>query len=387
MIAASILFALGCFGLLTSTVFAGLVLAGARHHLRSRVALPTDFTPTLSLLKPLHGAEPELEDNLATFFQQDYPNYEILFCARTDDDEGLTIARRVAARFPHIPARFLCAGELRFINAKAQSMEVMARAALHSILVVSDSDVRVTPGYARAVAAPFLDPSIGAMTCLYRGVAAEGGIWARLEAVGMSVEMTGGVLVANMLEGMRFVLGPTMAFRAETLRQMGGFAVTADYCADDFILGNEAFRLGWKVALSHHAIDHIVLHSSFIASLQHQARWMKSTRFSRPKGHFGTSLTFSMPFALLAAASALVLHLPVVAAALFAWGLFTRLAIAWAAGRKVVGETNLVALFILYPLRDLVGFGFWAASYLSRNILWRGQVFRLLPGGRMQPLR
>ena len=384
MITISILFALGCFGLVTSTVFAGLVLAAARHHLRSRQPLPAEFTPPLSLLKPLHGAEPGLEANLTTFFQQDYPNYEILFCARSEEDEGLAIARRVAARFPHISARFFSAGEPRYINAKAQSMEVMANAAHCSILVVSDSDVRVTPDYARAVAAPFADPSVGAMTCLYRGVAAEGGLWASLEAVGMSVEMTAGVLVANKLEGMRFVLGPTMAFRAEALRQIGGFAVTADYCADDFVLGNETFRHGWKVALSHHSIDHIVLHSSLVASLQHQVRWMKSTRFSRPKGHFGTALTFSMPFALLAAASALVLHLPLTAAVLFLWGVFTRIAIALAAGRAVVGESNLVSLCILYPLRDLMGFGFWAASYLSRNVLWRGRVFRLLPGGRMQ---
>jgi ceramide glucosyltransferase len=387
LITFSILLALGCFGLFTSTVFAGLVLVATRHHLRSRQQQPAEFTPALSLLKPLHGAEPGLDANLATFFEQDYPDYEILFCARSEEDEGLAIARQVAARYPHIPTRFFSTGEPRYINAKAQSMEVMADAARSSILVVSDSDVRVTPGYARAVAAPFVDPSVGAMTCLYRGVAAEGGLWASLEAVGMSVEMTAGVLVANKMEGMRFVLGPTMAFRAETLRQIGGFVVTSDYCADDFVLGNEAFRHGWKVALSHHSIDHIVLHSSFVASLQHQARWMRSTRFSRPKGHFGTALTFSMPFALLAAASALALHQPRVAATLFFWGVFTRIAIALAAGRSVVVEKNLASLCILYPLRDLMGFGFWAASYLSRNVLWRGRVYRLMSGGRMQLLR
>ncbi len=152
------------------------------------------------------------------------------------------------------------------------------------------------------------------MCCLYRGVAAEGGLWARLEAVGMSVEMSSGVLAARAMEGMQFTLGPTMAFRRETIRRMGGFRVTADYCADDFVLGNETCKLGQTVILSHHAIDHMVLHSNFVGSLKHQVRWMKSTRFSRPKGHFGTALTFSLPFGLLALAGAAWLGHP-------CWGL------------------------------------------------------------------
>ena len=186
-------------------------------------------------------------------------------------------------------------------------MELMETEAAYDILVISDSDVRVTPDYLRAVALPFADAGVGAITCPYRGVAAEGGLWARLEAVGMTVEMTAGVLVARMMEGMQFTLGPTMAFRRETIRSMGGFRVTADYCADDFVLGNETFKLGQTVVLSHHAIDHMVINASLVQSLKHQVRWMKSTRFSRPKGHFGTALTFSMPFGLLGLAAGIAL--------------------------------------------------------------------------------
>ena len=156
----------------------------------------------------------------------------------------LTIARRVAARYPNIPASFFSTGEPPYINAKVASMELMEKSAAYDILVISDSDVRVTPDYLRAVALPFADARVGGMCCLYRGIAAGGGLWARLEAVGMSVEMTAGVLVARMMEGMQFALGPTMAFRRETIRRMGGFKVTADYCADDFVLGNETYKLG-----------------------------------------------------------------------------------------------------------------------------------------------
>ena len=290
----------------------------------------------------MHGAEPDLEAHLASFFEQDYPEYEILFCARQPNDAGLEIARRVAARYPQIPAKFFSTGEPPYINAKVASMELMEKSAAHEILVISDSDVRVTPDYLRAVALPFADEKVGGMCCPYRGVAAGGGLWARLEAVGMSVEMTAGVLVARMMEGMQFVLGPTMAFRREAIRRMGGFKVTADYCADDFVLGNETFKLGQTVVLSHHAIDHIVINSSLMASMKHQVRWMKSTRFSRPKGHFGTALTFSMPFGLLGLAAACCWGIRGWGVALLAWAVATRLALVDCRGPHGGARSELV---------------------------------------------
>ncbi len=387
-----IVLGLACFGLITSTVFAGMALAAVPGYLRERRTLSSRaaaeaFTPPVSVLKPVHGAEPGLEANLETFFEQDYPRYEILFCARFCDDPGLVTARRVAARYPQVPVKFLTTGEPKYINAKAASMELMEAEAAHEILVISDSDVRVSKDYLLSVALPFADDRVGAMCCLYRGVAAAGGLWARLEAVGMSVEMTAGVLVARTLEGMQFVLGPTMAFRREAIRRMGGFRVTADYCADDFVLGNETFKLGQKVVLSHHTIDHVVLNSDFVASLKHQVRWMKSTRFSRPKGHFGSALTFSVPFGAAGWAAAAWLGHPWFGLALLGWSLATRWALAIGVGRMVVGDASWFGLLVLYPLRDLMGFGFWAASYWGRRVLWRGHVYELLPGGKMRPAR
>lgn len=386
------LLALAVFGLITSSVFAGMALAAVPRYLRERreafhaLEQQPGFTPPLTLLKPLHGEEPGLEAHLATFFEQDYPGYEILFCARSAEDAGLAAAGRVAARYPEVPVQFLSTGEPRYINAKVASMELMEQHAAHDILVISDSDVRVTPDYLLSVALPFSDPSVGGLTCPYRGVAAEGGLWARLEAVGMSVEMTAGCLVARSLEGMQFALGPTMAFRRETIQRMGGFRVTADYCSDDFILGNETHKLGQRVVLSHHAIDHIVINSSFRQSMVHQVRWMKSTRFSRPKGHFGTALTFSMPFGVLALATAAATHHLALGIGLFAWGLATRLALSIAVGNWVVGDHNWLNLLVLYPIRDLMGFFFWAASYTSSRIWWRGRRFQLLAGGKMRPV-
>lgn len=200
----------------------------------------------------------------------------------------------------------------------------------------------------------------------------------------MSVEMTAGVLAARMMEGMQFVLGPTMVFRRATVRKIGGFKVTADYCADDFVLGNETYKLGEKVVLSHHAIDHMVINSDFVDSMKHQVRWMKSTRFSRPVGHLGTALTFSVPYGILALAAAAALGHPYWGIALFAWSIVTRLVLSLAVGRAVVGDQRWFASLVLYPIRDLMGFCFWVASYWGKKVLWRGRVFELLPGGKMR---
>jgi ceramide glucosyltransferase len=385
------LLAIAVFGLITSSVFTGMVLAAVPQYLRERrvafAALDREprFAPPLSLLKPLHGAEPRLAAHLATFFEQDYPAYEVVFCARSPKDAGLEIARNVAARYPGVPVQLLFTGGIPdYINAKVASLELMEAAARHDIFVISDSDVRVTPDYLRSVALPFANPKVGGITCVYRGVAAEGGLWARLEAVGMSVEMTAGVLAARSLEGMQFALGPTMAFRRETIRRMGGFKVTADYCSDDFILGNETFKLGETVILSHHAIDHMVINSSFWQSMLHQARWMKSTRFSRPKGHFGTALTFSMPFGLLGFVAAMALHHTGLAIGLLVCAILSRLLLSVVVGNWVVRDSSWFNLLVLYPIRDLMGFLFWAASYTSSKIHWRGRKFQLLPGGRMR---
>jgi ceramide glucosyltransferase len=385
-----ILLSIGIFGLLTSPITAALAVAGLIHFLRApaaaaRSAAGTQQAHPVSLLKPLDGTEPSLEAHLASFFEQDYPQFEILFCARSASDEGLAAARRVAARHPQVPARFLSTGDQTYINAKVSSLELMHAAAQHDIFIISDSDVRVTRNYIREVAAPFADENVGAVTCLYRGVA-DHGLWAKLEASGMSVEMTAGVLTANLLEGMRFALGPTMAVRRACVDAMGGFGVLGPYCSDDFLLGEKVAARNKLVVLSRHVIDHIILNLSFAASLRHQTRWMKSTRFSRPLGHLGTALTFSLPFGILACLAALVMHRPLLAFALLAYSIVNRMILAALVGALAVQERHLLRTVLLYPLRDLIGFCCWAASYAGGTILWRGRRYRLTRGGLMHPV-
>ncbi len=388
----TLLLILGIFGLLTSSVFAGMVAVGVLRFLRERrrsemarhdVLAPV-FAPPVSLFKPLHGTEPGLAAHIRTFFEQDYAGpFEILFCARHPHDPGLSIARAVAADYPQIPTQFLAVQGPPFVNAKVSSLERMGAAATYDIFIISDSDVRVSPNYIREVASDFRDPEVGAVTCLYRGIA-ERGLWAKLEASGMSVEMTSGVLAANLVEGMQFLLGPTMAVRRAAVHRMGGFAKLGPYCSDDFLLGNWVAALGYKVMLSRHVIDHIVLNLTFLTSIKHQIRWMKSTRFSRPKGHFGTGLTFAVPFGLLACAAAALLRHAFLGADLLLYAVLSRMTLALLIGKTVVGERALLRTTLLYPLRDLMGFFYWAASYTSGTILWRGHLYRLGEHGLMQ---
>jgi ceramide glucosyltransferase len=380
----SLLLVVSVIGILTSTVYALLVAVGAaRLAARRRKLLPAAFTPPVSLLKPLHGSEPELESHLQSFFEQKYPKFEIIFCARSEQDPGLEVARRVAARYPAIRSKFLCSGSAPYANAKVWSLERMQSVAAYRFFVISDSDVSVTPAYLREVMAPFADERVGMVTCLYRGVAGSS-FWSQLEAVGMSVEMSAGVLVAEMLEGMKFALGPTMVVRRDSLDEAGGFRAIGPYHADDFMLGNRISATGQRVVLSTHTIEHHVLNSSFLPSVLHQVRWMKSTRFSRPKGHFGTALTFSMPYGLLAAGVALAFHRPLLGAGLLLWSWASRVALGAFVGRLVVAEPRLLRSALLYPLRDLLGFCYWVASYVSNQVKWRGEVYNLLQDGFMR---
>jgi len=373
-------------GLVSCTGFLVLVLVSAvRFHRRQEEQnSPVSQLPFVSVLKPLCGLEPHLEANLESFFQQDYPDFEIVFGARDASDQALAIVSRLQQRYPNVAVKVVLSGEPERPNAKVCSLEKMSVVARADYLVISDSDVHVTPAYLRAVVPPLLkeEEKVGMVTCLYRGVPI-GGVWSRLEALGMSVEMTSGVIVANMLEGMKFALGPTMAVSRKALGAIGGMGQLADYCADDYVLGRRVHEAGYRVVLSRHVIDHVVLSRSCKDSFLHQIRWMKSTRFSRPKGHIGTGLTFAMPFGLLGMGVGLAAGRPALGLALLAWAVVNPMIISLTAGWGVVRDPFAARYAWTYPIRDFMGFCFWCASFLGTTIVWRKERYRLLYGGKM----
>jgi len=375
------LLGLALLGTLTSTIFLLLIVASVfefrSQSRRSRSSQTTTAPlPPVSVLKPVHGMEAQLRQNIESFFRQDYPSYEILFAADEADDAALELVREISANYPQIPCHIMVTGKPPWPNPPAYCFYRMAEVAAHGILVTSDSDVEVMPSYLREVVAPMLSPEVGMVTCVYRGKNAAG-FWAGLTAIGMSVEMTAGVLVANLLEGVKFGLGPTIAVKREALNKIGGYQVTGDYFANDFVIGNMIDKAGYRVVLSGHVIDHVVSQKNFHKMWENQLRWAKSTRYSRPKGHFGSGLIFAIPYGLLGLAAGLALGKPVLGWALLGAAVLNRVFESWIVGWGVVRDRRALRQFWLFPLRDLLGFIVWAASYTGAKTAWRDSRYEL----------
>ncbi len=384
-----LLLGLSILGLITSTIFLALVLIATVRFKRNSAlhkfqALNTDARtlPLVSIFKPVHGMEQRLEENLRSFFEQDYPAFEIFIGSRSADDPAITVARKLQAEYPQVKSHLVFSGPPEWPNAKVFTLDKMIAQSRNEYLVTSDSDVRVGRDFLRNVIPPLLDRKLGLVTCLYQGDPADD-FWSRLEALGMSVEMPSGVVVADMLEGIRFALGPAVAFRRDSLDAIGGIRATADYYSDDYVLGEKIWRAGYKVIFSHYFVHHVLPPRPFVRTLGDQLRWMKSTRHSRPWGHLGTGLTFAMPFALLGVGAGYALGNPALGWSLFALGYLNRIIQSLAVGGRLLKDRRAVGLCWLYPLRDLQGFAVWLASYLSHDFYWRGEHYTFTAEGKI----
>jgi ceramide glucosyltransferase len=264
------------------------------------------------------------------------------------------------------------------------SLHKMIAASANDYLVISDSDVQVGNDLLRNIIPALLDPQIGLVTCPYRGIPAAN-FWSTLEALGMSVEMPSGVMVADMLEGMRFALGPVMATRRDVLKKIGGIAATADYYSDDFVLGNEVWAAGYRVIWSHYVAEHVLIFRSFGQTFSTQLRWMKSTRYSRPLGHLGTGMTFAMPFGVLGLIAAAALGYTGLGIALLGAAFLNRVIQSLTVGWGVLRDRRALRFCWLYPLRDLLGFSTWIGSYAGRSFFWRGEDYLFTKGGKIIP--
>ena len=332
----------------------------------------------MSVLKPLAGADLDLEKNLRTFFEQEYPTYELLFAVRSADDPAIPVAQRLCAAFPAIPSRLIVTGEPPYPNAKVFSLERMFSAARYDLVVMADSDVRANPNLLATFAAEFQPPKTGILTCPYRAVPGPS-FWSRLEAIGLNTEFLAGVLVARLLDGMQFALGPTIAARRETLADIGGFQALKEYLAEDFVMGKLAAELGWRVILSSAVIEHHIGSQPFGANLKHRLRWNRSTRRSRPLGYVGQIFTHPLPLAFL-----FCIVVPEWWPVFLVTAGFRALA-AWATSGRVLDDRLTRENWWLVPLQDFASFVFWLAAFFGNTILWRGRKYRLLRDGRFRP--
>ena len=356
-----------------SVVYSVLQIIAALRYLRVRPpALRT--SPPISILKPLAGLDLDLESNLRTFFLQDYPAFEILFAVRSEKDPAVEVVLRLQREYPQVPSRLLITGEPPYPNAKVFSLERMLDSAANDLVVMSDSDIRVTPELLRTVAAEFQDELVGIATCPYRAVPGPS-FWSRLEATGMNTDFWGSALVARMLEGMRFAVGPTIAGRRRALQSIGGFERLKDYLAEDFVIGKFAAEAGHGVILSSYVIEHHIGSATLRENIAHRLRWGRSTRRSRPAGYVGQLFTMPFPLALLVVAFSPAWWPVVLFAAVI------RTVAAYTVSVRVL-HANL--RWPLLPIEDVIGFFFWIAGFIGNTITWRGRRYRLYADGRFE---
>ncbi|MGB6544735.1 MAG: bacteriohopanetetrol glucosamine biosynthesis glycosyltransferase HpnI [Candidatus Acidiferrales bacterium] len=337
--------------------------------------------PPASILKPLRGLDPEAYENLASFCRQDYFEYEILFAVSDANDPAAAIVQRLIADFPERAIRLVVTGAAAGANIKVSNLCRLVREARYDLLVASDSDVRVAPDYLRGVAEQMTDAEVGGVTSLYRGIAAPNWI-AALDCVGSSAAFCGAALVARELEGLKFMMGSTIAVKRDVLAEIGGFEALADLHSDDYELGRRIAARGWRIELTAEPVGMIVSAETLSGYLRHELRWFIGIRHVRPGGHFGMLFTHGLPLAILAAI--LSPSAAIAAAYLIAYAVL-RFAMAWTVGVWGLRDPVVRRKWWLLPVRDALAFFVWLASFASNRIEWRGNRFRL-ERGRMVPL-
>jgi ceramide glucosyltransferase len=347
----------------------------------SGVTSQENFTPPVSLLKPVHGVDFGSVENFESFCRQNYPDYEVLFAVNDDSDPAIPLIREVAARFPECNIRLISGAPQIGPNKKVNNLIELARAARHEIIALTDGDVRVLPNYLREVVAPFADPRIGAVTSFYRGITQKN-LAAELEAIGAASDFFAGVLVAEWMEGMSFALGASIATTKSWVAKIGGFEAIADMHSDDYELGHRIAKAGGEIVLSHELVWTMYPAQSAVGFWNHQVRWSRTVRLCRPLSFMGLIFTHGLPWAI---AAALVAPTASITVAYLAAYLILRLLTAWTVGVRVSGDDTVRRKLWLLPFRDAIHFVVWLASFASNKISWGGEQFTMREG-RMTPL-
>ncbi len=356
-----------------SLVYCALMVAAAWSYLAQKSA-SGDGGP-ISVLKPLSGLDEGLESNLRSFFEQGYSRFEILCAVRDRDDPAARVVEDLQREFPLVDSRLIITGEPPYANAKVFSLTRMLAVARHDLVVMSDSDIRVRPGTLASIAAEFADPDIALATCPYRAIAGRS-VWSALEAEGMNTEFLGGLLVARMLLGVDFAVGPTIVARRSVLEAIG-FERLKEYLAEDFVMGKAAADAGFSVILSRTVVEHCIGSEKFGPNMAHRLRWARSTRRSRPWGYIGQVFTNPLPIVLILIALNLQWWPALVPT------LLVRATAAWAVSRHVLGQPVRWHLLLV---QDLLSFLFWIAGFFGNTIVWRGRRYYLHADGRFSPL-
>jgi ceramide glucosyltransferase len=368
---------MGIVGLAGLTIAAGYallaVIAVLVWQMRRMPKESRQRLPPLTVLKPLCGAEPSLYENLRSFCEQDYPEFQIVFGVLDPTDAALSVVERLVAEFPSLPIDVVINSQLHGGNRKTSNLINMLAQARHDVLVMADSDARVGPDYLKTVSAPLLDRVVGLVTCIFRGIATPR-LWSRLGAMYINEWYMPSVLLARLFGHQSYVSGQTICLRRDTLQAMGGLQVIADHLADDYQLGEQVRGLGLRIVLSHYMPTAEHDEASFDSLHRHELRWMSTLRILRPRSFRLIFFSFSLPLAALG----IVLNAadPVFSTAAWALFEFTIVARLTLYGvYRLRDDRNLLLDLWLVPVRDLLVCWVWWRSFFISRVTWRGREF------------
>lgn len=342
---------------------------------------PDPDPPPVSILKPVRGIDSEAYKNFCSFMLQDYgADYEVLFGVTDPRDPVVEVVHRLKREFPKRRIEVFVAPPCG-ANDKVNVLCHLAKQARYDLLVVCDSDMRVTPDYLRRICAPLRDPSVGLVTSLYRGDHAQT-LTAKLEAQYIGTTFLPGILVGRRYLRMGFALGATNALRRQQLEQIGGFEALANYLADDYQLGARVAATGHRVHLSDYITQSILGATTFREQWNREVRWAKCVRVSRSLEYPGFLFTLCTPLSLLTAA---VMGFSALGLSAIAVSLMLRWLVSWQVARHT-GDAVFRRSWFWLPLRDVLTAAIWCAAWMGREVTWRGRRFALRKGGFLQQL-
>ncbi|HXG91991.1 MAG TPA: bacteriohopanetetrol glucosamine biosynthesis glycosyltransferase HpnI [Blastocatellia bacterium] len=356
-----------------------LCIIAAHRFFSKRKELLSEELPPATIMIPLNGADFGAYQNYAEFCQQDYPRYQIVFGVRDASDTAVPVVEKLITDFPDSDIELVICPDAIGQNLKVSNLQNMLSRVKHDRIVIVDSDIRVGRDWLRRIVPILNDRRVGLVTCLYRAAEAPG-FAAKIEAIGITAEFHPGVLVARMLEGVKFALGSTMATTRERLDEIGGFHALKDYLADDFMLGNLIAARGYAVQISDYVVELRFAPTSFWSMMRHQMRWSRSTRRSRPAGYFGLILTYGTALALLNAGISAASMFSLI---LLGATLIIRMMMGWMIGVHWLGDKILKKNFLLLPARDVLSFVIWCLSWVGKRVEWRGRTYEIVGDGKI----
>jgi ceramide glucosyltransferase len=347
-----------------------LALANLRMLLFARrsLELAAEFLPTITILKPILGDEPELYENLRSFCDQEYDApFDVVFAIHGPDDSSRATLERLVTEFPD-RARIAIGENPGLLNPKIANLAKPEAEPRGEVVVIADSDIRVGRDYLRALAASFASERIGAATCLYAAMPNET-VVSRLGAMQIEDVFIPSILVALVLGKLRFCIGATMAVRRRLLEEFGGLAALGNVLADDHKLGELVTQRGRDVELSRYVVQTAVPERTVGALWSHELRWARTNLALAPLGYAFSFLMYALPFALINFAVARNLTA----------GLLLALVIALRLGLHYLSRAALGVRHrddaALIPIRDFLSLAVWFASFFGRRVLWRTKTY------------